>query len=113
MPIPIEHVQLLEQVNAEGFLSNFGIRFRRCDGSHYFASLSLSRLEMAGQEVLLGITDDVTEQVEAQQALATLNQMSYDMASISDLQAPDRSCCTASASDRRLPAGCPDVSRRW
>ena len=44
------------------------------------------RLEMAGQEVLLGITDDVTEQVEAQQALATFNQMSYDMASISNLQ---------------------------
>ena len=83
---PDQRAQLLEQVNAEGFLSNFGMQFRRRDGSHYFASLSLNRLEMAGQEVLLAITDDVTEQVEAQQALATLNQMSYDMTSISNLQ---------------------------
>ena len=52
-----------------------------------YASLNLSRLEMAGQEVLLGTLDDVTEQVEARQALTTLHQMSYDMASITDLQA--------------------------
>ena len=84
---PDQRAQLLEQLSAEGFLSNFGIQLRRRDGSLYYASLSLSRLEMAGQEVLLGITDDVTEQVEARQALTTLNQMSYDMASISDLQA--------------------------
>ena len=53
----------------------------------YFASLNLSRLELAGQAVLLGVTDDVTEQVEARQALTTLHQMSYDMASITELQA--------------------------
>ena len=52
-----------------------------------YASLSLSQLEMAGQAVVLGITEDVTEQVEARQALTTLHQMSYDMASITDLPA--------------------------
>ena len=94
---PDQRVQLLEQLSAEGFLSNFGIQFRRRDDSHYFASLSLSQLEMAGQTVVLGITEDVTEQVEARQALTTLHQMSYDMASITDLPSSDRSCCAAFA----------------
>ena len=84
---PEQRVQLLEQLSAEGFVSNFGIQFRRRDDSHYFASLSLSQLEMAGQAVVLGITEDVTDQVEARQALTTLHQMSYDMASITELQA--------------------------
>ncbi len=84
---PDQRVQLLEQLNAEGFVSDHGIRFRRRDDSHYFASLSLSQLELAGQAVVLGVTEDVTAQVEARQALTTLHQMSYDMASITDLAA--------------------------
>ena len=84
---PDQRVQLLEQLSAEGFLSNYGIQFRRRDGSRYFASLSLSQLEIDGQTVVLGITEDVTAQMEARQALTTLHQMSYDMASITDLQA--------------------------
>ena len=84
---PEQRAQLLEQLSAEGFVSSFGIRFRRRDDSQYFASLSLSQLEMAGQAAVLGVTEDVTAQVEARQALATLHQMSYDMASITELQA--------------------------
>ena len=84
---PEQRAQLLEQLSAEGFVSNFGIRFRRRDDSQYFASLSLSQLELAGQAAVLGVTEDVTAQVEARQALATLHQMSYDMASITELQA--------------------------
>ena len=84
---PEQRAQLLEQLSAEGFVSNFGIRFRRRDDSQYYASLSLSQLELAGQAAVLGVTEDVTAQVEARQALATLHQMSYDMASITELQA--------------------------
>ena len=84
---PEQRVQLLQQLRSAGSLNNFGIQFRRRDDSHYYASLSLSQLEMAGQAVVLGITEDVTEQVEARQALTTLHQMSYDMASITDLSA--------------------------
>ena len=84
---PEQRAQLLEQLSAEGFVSSFGIRFRRRDDSQYFASLSLSQLELAGQAAVLGVTEDVTAQVEARQALATLHQMSYDMASITELQA--------------------------
>ena len=84
---PGQRARVLEKLGATGFLSDYGIQMRRRDGSVYYASLNLSRLEMAGQEVLLGTLDDVTEQVEARQALTTLHQMSYDMASITELQA--------------------------
>ena len=84
---PDQRVQLLEQLRTDGFVSNFGIRFRRRDDSHYFASLSLSQLEIAGQAAVLGVSEDVTDQIEARQALTTLHQMSYDIASITDLAA--------------------------
>ena len=45
---------MLEKLGAEGFLSDYGVQMRRRDGSLYYASLNMSRLEMAGQEVLLG-----------------------------------------------------------
>jgi PAS domain S-box-containing protein len=83
---PAQRAQVLDQVRMAGTLSDFGMQLRRRDGSFYYASVSLSRLEMAGQEVLLGIVDDVTDQVEAREALTTLHQISYDLASISDLQ---------------------------
>jgi len=84
---PEQRAIVLEQLRTKGFVSDYGIQLRRHDGTLYFASLNLSQLELAGQEVLLGTVDDVTEEVEARQALATLHQMSYDMASITELQA--------------------------
>ena len=77
----------VQQLGPEGFLSNYGLELRRRDGSPYYVNLNMSRLELAGQPVLLGVADDVTAEVEARQALTALYQMSYDMASITELQA--------------------------
>ena len=85
MPIPRSACTLLEKLSDEGFVSDYGMQMRRRDGSPYFASLNLSRLEMAGQAVILGITDDITDQVEARQALTTLQEISHDLASMPDL----------------------------
>lgn len=74
--------QLLGELDAAGFVADFGIELRRRDGSLFFASLSLSWLEMGGQRVVLGITEDVTDQVEARAALASLHEVSYDLATI-------------------------------
>ncbi len=84
---PAERAPLLAKLDAEGFVSDYGVQMRRRDRSIYFASLSLSRLEMAGQAMILGITDDITDQVEARQALATLQEISYDLAAMPDLSA--------------------------
>ncbi len=82
---PQERVQLLEQLSANGYLSNYGTQLRRRDGSHYYASLNLSRLAMAGQDIVLGITDDITDEVNARNALTALHQISYDLATIADV----------------------------
>ena len=84
---PDQRAQTVRQLGPEGFLSNYGLQLRRRDGSLYFVNLNMSRLELAGQPVLLGVADDVTEEVEARQALTALHQMSYDMAAITELQA--------------------------
>ena len=84
---PDQRAQTVRQLGPEGFLSNYGLQLRRRDGSLYFVNLNMSRLELAGQPVLLGVADDVTEEMEARQALTALHQMSYDMAAITELQA--------------------------
>jgi len=83
---PDQRAQALQQIGPEGSLSNYGMQLRRRDGSLYYVNLNISRLELAGQQVLLGIADDVTEEVEAHQALTTLHHISHDLTSIADLQ---------------------------
>ena len=83
---PEQRSEMLDHLGAAGALSDFGIEMRRCDGSRYFASVNMSRMEMTGQELILGIVDDITEQVETSEALTTLHQISYDLASTTDLQ---------------------------
>ncbi len=83
---PEQRAQLLDHVIKVGNLSNYGIQLQRRDGSHYFASVNMSRLEMAGQDVILGIVDDITQQVKTSEALTTLHQISYDLVSTTDLQ---------------------------
>ena len=82
---PAQRDQVLAKLSTAGSVTDYGIQLRRRDGSIYYASLNLSKLEMAGQEVLLGITEDVTNQVEAHAALTALHQISQDLASIPDL----------------------------
>ena len=57
---PDQRAQALQQIGPEGFLSSYGLQLRRRDGSLYYVNLNISRLELAGQQVLLGIADDVT-----------------------------------------------------
>ena len=82
---PDQRDHALEQMIPEGFLRNYGMQLRRRDGSPYYINLNVSRLKLAGKSVLLGVADDVTEEVETRQALATLHRVSFDLASISDL----------------------------
>ncbi|MBE2238252.1 MAG: PAS domain S-box protein [Caldilineaceae bacterium] len=83
---PEQREPLLNQLHSAGFVSDYGILLRRHNGSPFYANLNLSRLEMGGQEVMVGIIDDITEQVQAREALAALNQVSVELAAISDLQ---------------------------
>jgi PAS domain S-box-containing protein len=61
---------LLKQIQEHGILQDFGVSLVRNDGSVFFASLNISRLVLAGNEVLLTIVEDVTEQITAEQDAA-------------------------------------------
>jgi PAS domain S-box-containing protein len=83
---PEQRESVLGQLSTNSSLSNYGIQLRRKNGSSFYANLNLSQLEMAGQPVLLGIMDDITEQVEAQETVTILHKLSYDLITITDLQ---------------------------
>lgn len=83
---PEQRESVLGQLGTNSSLSNYGIQLQRNHGGLLYANLTLSRLEMAGQPVLLGIVDDITDQVEAQEAITILYQLSYDLITITDLK---------------------------
>jgi len=67
---PKDRVALLMQVEKSGFVQEFGVRLVRPDGSKFDANLSMSQLVLEGNEVLLGMVQDVTAQITAEQETA-------------------------------------------
>jgi signal transduction histidine kinase len=52
----------------------FGIESLRYDGSSFFCSLNMSRLVLDGNDVVLAMVEDVTDQIAAEQEGAVLNE---------------------------------------
>ena len=70
---------LLKQLQESGVVRNFGVEALRKDGTSFFASLNVSRLTQAGEDVLLAVIEDVTEQVEAEEALRASEEQHRDL----------------------------------
>ncbi len=83
---PEQHIQKMAQIGDVSVLSDYGILLQRQDGSSFFGNLNLNRLEMDGEALMIGVVDDITEEVETRQALTVLHQISYDLASIVELE---------------------------
>ncbi len=83
---PKQDIQEMVQTGDVGVQSDRGILLQRQDGSLFFGNLNLNRLEVDGEALMLGVVDDITEEVETRQALTVLHQISYDLASIVELE---------------------------
>jgi two-component system nitrate/nitrite sensor histidine kinase NarX len=83
---PEQHIQILAQVADAGVLSDYGILLQRRNGSPFYGNLNLNRLKVDGEALMLSVVDDITEEVESRQALTVLHQISYDLASIVELE---------------------------
>jgi PAS domain S-box-containing protein len=66
--------QLLERVQTEGVVHDFGVQLKRKDGSLFNASMNVNRLTSSGREVILAMIEDVTPQIELEQALRRREQ---------------------------------------
>ncbi|MFX1411455.1 MAG: PAS domain S-box protein [Promethearchaeota archaeon] len=66
---PEDRMRLLEQLQADGRVSDFEVGLRRKDGTPYYASLTINRLTLDGQDVLLMMSQDITERKQAEEAL--------------------------------------------
>jgi len=71
---PDDHKTLVAEVQAKGSVQDFGIQLRRSDGELFNASMNMSRLFLVGNEVLLTIIEDITDQIAAEHQTAVLNE---------------------------------------
>lgn len=71
--------QLLDQLQTDRSVHNFGVQLRRKDSTSFYASMNVSRLSQVGQDVLLAMIEDVTGQMELEEGLRTSKQR-YEMA---------------------------------
>jgi PAS domain S-box-containing protein len=71
---PSDRVALLRRVEESGFVQDFGVQLVRKDGKTFHASLNMSRLVLEGNETLLAMFQDVTDQIMAEQEKAVLEE---------------------------------------
>jgi signal transduction histidine kinase len=71
---PDDRATLLAAVNESGSVRDFGLKLVRSDGEVFFASVNMSRLVIEGNEVLLTLLDDVSDELAAEQETAALTE---------------------------------------
>jgi PAS domain S-box-containing protein len=64
-----DRIVFFEELNQQGALVNYEMKFRRKDGSIRTLLLSTEKLEIAGEECLLVASSDITDRVRTQQEL--------------------------------------------
>jgi two-component system nitrate/nitrite sensor histidine kinase NarX len=69
---PGDRPALLTEVQQKGSAQAFGVRLLRNDGSSFFASLNVSQLVLEGNDVLLAMVEDVTDELTAEQEAGAL-----------------------------------------
>jgi PAS domain S-box-containing protein len=71
---PGDREKLLVDVQNKGSVQDFGIQLRRNNGELFNASINMSRLTLVGNEVLLTIIEDITDQIAAEHQAAVLTE---------------------------------------
>ena len=73
---PDDRETLLAEVRGKGSVQDFGIQLRRNDGERFSGSVNIGQLILAGNEVLLTIVEDITDQIVAEHQTAILKERS-------------------------------------
>ncbi len=66
---PAQRTMMLQQLQAEKFVRDFGVRLKRKDGTVFLARLNVSPIRSEGKDSLLAIIEDVTEEMQAEVTL--------------------------------------------
>jgi len=68
---PADRELIMAELREAGSVKNFGVNLVRYDGSPFFGNMNMSQMNLDDREVLLVIVDDVTNQLAAEQTVAT------------------------------------------
>ena len=71
---PAERAALISAVNEKGLVENFEVRVKRRDGTQFWASTSVRRLQFAGAPAILGAAIDITARKRTEEALRLSEQ---------------------------------------
>jgi len=69
-----DRAKLLAAVQESGSVQEFGLPLVRRDGDLFFGSFNMSRLILEGNEVLLTMVEDVTDEITAEQQTAAIEE---------------------------------------
>jgi len=71
---PADRKKILADLQDSGYVQEFSIPLLRHDGTTFFGSINMSQLLLEGNEVLLVMVEDVTDEITAEQQAAVLEE---------------------------------------
>ncbi len=71
---PTDRNTIVADLQASGSVQDFGVQLLRSDGTDFYGSVNMSQLVLEGNEVLLTMIEDVTEEITVEQQAATLEE---------------------------------------
>ena len=71
---PSERALMLQQLEKEHAVRDFGAKVKRKDGTYFFVSFNVSLTKRANQDILLVLIEDVTDKIQAEARLRESEQ---------------------------------------
>jgi len=71
---PEDRKMLVQILSEQGFLANYEVRVKKADGTSFWVSSSIKKIQFGGEPAFIGASIDITDRKEIEEAL----QRSYD-----------------------------------
>ncbi len=110
---PADRERLIAAIDAQGRVSNFETHFRRADGTVFDALVSSAAVQIDGEDCLIFLWRDVTEQRATESRLRSLTELSTDLYWETDREHRFTKIIAGPRFDLAVPEASLIGTRRW
>jgi len=100
-----DHALLLKRLQTDGFVRDFEVQLKRKDGTLYYASQTITLLTLAGEDVILTMTRDITRQKSIDEVMHTQRDLGLALSAATGLEETLHLCLDTAIRVSRMDCG--------